>query len=396
MTTVDNLLIEILNSSNKEFEKTMLSRDLKILKSLGKSILGNFFITENQSRLLVKILKENCGKISNFSEKIKASVDEPSWSKPFRKINVIKKFYISNNNDHTQVLNLEFTYSGQIRRILTENSKKIENLQSLYNGKIYQADLTEKNIVLLYELVKPYDFEIQETIINFYNTIKSWSKTEIFDQFLISNIANQNFQKSITNDLSISAPLDDELLFDRSVRYQYFLKKEKKSPETLTEKIAFREDAKIWIDKNQISLEEIFYSLKKLKRLPVLIVFDANNEKNCFEELKNLHNSLIKNEIFNNIGIYFRLPNNDIGTQFNKLIAENNYNCNLNLETKVVGVQNGKIPKFFIKNEWKPMSVISIGNSLRHTKTAVYANYCDLIITYTDQQPIIENTTLWE
>ena len=41
------------------------------------------------------------------------------------------------------------------------------------------------------------------------------------------------------------------------------------------------------------------------------------------------------------------------------------------------------------------MSVISIGNPLRHSKTAVYANCCDLIIAYTDNEPIIESRNEW-
>jgi hypothetical protein len=82
--------------------------------------------------------------------------------------------------------------------------------------------------------------------------------------------------------------------------------------------------------------------------------------------------------------------------EFNKFIADKQYNAQLDQSTKIVGVQNGKIPKFFLKNDWKPMSVISIGSSLKQTKTAVYANCCDLIISYSDSQPIIETRTLWE
>jgi menaquinone-dependent protoporphyrinogen IX oxidase len=65
-------------------------------------------------------------------------------------------------------------------------------------------------------------------------------------------------------------------------------------------------------------------------------------------------------------------------------------------DTKIVGVQSGKIPKFLLKNDWKPMSVISIGNTLRHNKTAVYANCCDLVISYTDKEPLYEPKIAWE
>jgi hypothetical protein len=130
--------------------------------------------------------------------------------------------------------------------------------------------------------------------------------------------------------------------------------------------------------------------------LPTLVIFDTYNAKQCSEDLRILSKSLEENGIFDNVGIYFRLPNTETGIEFNKFIADKKYNCQLDRDTKIVAVQNGKIPKFFLKSDWKPMSVISIGSSLKQTKTAVYASMCDLIISYTSQQPIIETRTLWE
>jgi hypothetical protein len=100
--------------------------------------------------------------------------------------------------------------------------------------------------------------------------------------------------------------------------------------------------------------------------------------------------------IYENIGIYFRLDNTDGGKEFNQYIANNSYNCQLDSTTKIVGVQSGKIPKFLLKTDWKPMSVISLGNQLRHSKTAVYANSCDLIISYSESEPIMETALKWE
>jgi hypothetical protein len=180
------------------------------------------------------------------------------------------------------------------------------------------------------------------------------------------------------------------------MRYQYFHEKSEKIPENLVEKLAYRKTAKVWVDKKTVELDEVIESLVRLKRLPVLVVFDQNDHSRCFEEMQKLSKSLEKFGIFQDVGIYFRLPNDDSGTQFNKFIADKKYNVELTAQTKIVGVQHGKIPKFFLKNDWRPMSVLAIGNSLRQTKTAVYANHCDLIISYTDAQPIIESRSQWE
>jgi hypothetical protein len=388
---IDKILLLIINGPTDTLDK-IKTRDLKVMKSLAKIISSPNFITENQGRLLLKILGENLEKFGDQSENIKMSIESPTWSRSFRPIDKTKKIYLS--TDEPGII-IEFAFSSPLRKLMTGIWKEISGLRQDAPGKIYRADLTEKNIVKLFETFDPQGFEIDEKIRNFYYIIKSWSKNEVEDQFLLKNFSHANFQKAITQDLGLETEIDNTVIYDRSVRYQYFVEEPEKNPKNLTEKIAFRKSSKIWINKKETTLDEIFSSLLKLKRLPTLVIFDHNDYKRCFEDLKNLHENLEKNGIFDGVGIYFRLPNDEHGIQFNKFIADHQYNSQLDSTTKIVGVQNGKIPKFFLKNAWKPMSIISIGNSLKQTKTAAYANCCDLIISYTDAQPLIETGNLW-
>ena len=103
-----------------------------------------------------------------------------------------------------------------------------------------------------------------------------------------------------------------------------------------------------------------------------------------------------KNNLDKKVGIYFRLSNDPTGKEFNELIAEREFNQELNSSTEVVGIQGGKIPKFLLTTKWKPMSVVCIGNSLKQSKTAVYSYNCDLIIQYSDSKPLFETKILWE
>lgn len=391
MMNIDKILLSIIDGPEHTLD-SIKSRDLKVMKSLAKIILSPNFITENQGRLLLKILGENLDKFGDQREVIRSAIDSPTWSRSFRPVDRTKKIYLS--TDEPGII-IEFAFSSHLRKLITGIWKEIGGLSQSNPGKVYRADLTEKNIVRLFETFDPYGFEIEEKIRNFYYIIKSWSKNEVENQFLLTNFSHTNFQKVITQDLGLETIIDQNVIKDRSIRYQYFVENSEETPQNLTEKIAFRKSSKIWIDKNETSLDELFSSLLKLKRLPTLVIFDSNDYKKCFEDLKNLHENLEKNGIFEGIGIYFRLPNNEQGIQFNKFIADYQYNSQLDENTKIVGVQNGKIPKFFLKNGWKPMSVISIGNSLKQTKTAAYANCCDLIISYTDAKPLIETGNLW-
>ena len=392
MNTVDNLLLEILNHPDSYAESKISKRDFNTLQSLASSVSRSMFITENQGNLLIKLLKENYKKLDIFTEKINLALSAPVWSNSFRHIEQIRKLTIEMDSEAEPYIFIEYTFNANIRKALNAIGKLAEGLVANTNGKNYQAELTEKNIVLIVEALAPYNFDLDEKIRNFYEIIKSWNKSEFENQFLISNIDHKNFQKAITADLGIETAIDQNIINDRSMRYQYFSENPKNPGENLTEYIANRSKSRVWIDLAQHSLLDIFNSLKDLKRLPLLIVFESWNEEKSLNQLKILDNSLAESGLDTQVGIYFRLPNSDTGKQFNQLIKDRQYNHPLDLTTQVAVVQSGKIPKFFLKNPWQPMSVIALDTKmgLRHGKTSVYSNCCDLIIEWTEAPSILE------
>jgi hypothetical protein len=396
MTTVDNLLLKITTSSNPLLADKISAKEARILYSLANLVNTHLFITENQSRLLVRILQENSKKLLDFSDDINQVLMEPKWSKPFRRIEEVKKLYIAENGDDGLCLIIEFTSNQKIRSVLQEISKKCENLIVDSHGKKYIAELTEKNIIVLVDSLTPFNFEIDDTIKSHYDTIKSWSDIQVRDQFLISNIEHKNFQKAITDDLGIETAIDQNIILDRSMRYQYFTDTAKNHGETLTEVIANRSKTKLWVDNKQHSLSDVLASLIDLKRLPVMIIFDTLVDSKYLENLKILDNALKNVGITDHVGVYFRLANDDSGKQFNQLIASNSYNQPLDSNTNVAVVMSGKIPKFFLKTAWKPMSVIALNTrmGLRHGKTAVYSNCCDCIIEWAEQPTLLEQTRI--
>jgi hypothetical protein len=362
------------------------------LNSLSSAVVRPSFITENQAKLLTKIFRENHKKLSIFTERIIEALDTPEWSKNFRHIEQIKNLKITQNSDGESYLHIEFTFSGQIRKILTSLGKTVESLVQVNSGKYYIADLTEKNIVSLVEALEPLEFNIDEKVKNHYEIIKSWSKTEIENQFLITNIVHQNFQKAITADLGISTSINQNIINDRSMRYQFFSENPKNFGENLTELLANRSKTKIWVDNKEHSLDDVFKSILELRRLPTLVVFENWDNQKTLKNLEILSESLEKFNLDKSVGIYFRLSNDEIGKKFNQLIAAKQYNQPLDNNTQIAVVQSGKIPKFFLKNSWQPMSVIALDTKmgLRHGKTSVYSNCCDLIIEWADSPTMFE------
>jgi predicted oxidoreductase (fatty acid repression mutant protein) len=395
MITVDQILLDVVNTASPTIEEYLLKRDAKVLRSLASIITTTSFITENQSRLLLKIIRDNQEKIPMLSDEMKESLSSPIWSRTFRQVEIIRKFFIS-AIDGDPCLTIEFTFSSPIRKALQEVSKKVSNLSQASNGKIYHADLTEKNIVALVEALEPFNFIIDEKIQNHYKIIKSWDRDEVQKQFLITNIVYPNFEKHITADLGIDTAIDESVIIDRSMRYQYFTENAKNFGENLTEIIANRDKTRVWVDKKQHSLTEVIASLIELKRLPVLVVFDTMVSVKYIQNLIILSEAMEKNGVNDNVGIYFRLSNDDTYKKFNQIVSDKNYNKRLDDQLEVAGVMSGKIPKFFLNTAWRPMSVIALDTrmGLRHGKTSVYANCCDCIVEWSEEDPMFDRKIL--
>ena len=59
MITIDKLLLQIENYGFEKFTLSISRRDLRILRNLASLVKSPNFITENQSKLLIKLLTEN-------------------------------------------------------------------------------------------------------------------------------------------------------------------------------------------------------------------------------------------------------------------------------------------------------------------------------------------------
>jgi len=395
MMTVDTLLFKIVNFNIPCIEDCVPDRDCRVLRSIFNNLNSGLYITENQSKLLVKILQDNAGKITHFTEEIKQSLASPEWNRSFRQVEQIKKMFLDKDEEGDLRITVEFSFNHEIKKTLGEILKKSEDMNVQINGKKYVVEFTETNIVTLIDGLSQYNFDIDDILKEHYTTIKSWSKLEIESQFLLTNIAHQNFQKAITSDLGIDTNIDQRIISDRSMRYKYAIQESKYLGEGLTELIAARSKNRIHVDRNKYSIQEIIASLIQLKRLPLLVVFDNTSGIKCIENLQILSDALENNRISNGIGVYFRLSNDEVGKKFNALIAEKNYNARLDSSLHVAAVISGKLPKFFLTNTWRPMSIIALDSNMgmRHGKTSVYSNCCDCIIEWADEPAILTTKT---
>ena len=94
MTTIDNLLTKISNYGFDHYTNVIKAKDLKVLKSLSTSVCLPSFITENQSKLLLKVLSEHAVHFLSVDQDVDKILSEKLWSKSFRQVEQIRKIYI--------------------------------------------------------------------------------------------------------------------------------------------------------------------------------------------------------------------------------------------------------------------------------------------------------------
>jgi|APGre2960657404_1045060.scaffolds.fasta_scaffold11555_2 hypothetical protein len=384
MITVDTLLIELFRQGIETLHPQIPARDKKVLISLARQINSGHFLTENQSKLLVKIFKENSNHIFDPLSENLTAIETPTWSHSFRVLDQVRKIFLA--KEHEGRILVEFTYNKRLRQQITELNKTIEGQMLSINNRQYSVPLTEKNLHQVVNAFKPQGFSIDPLVMKFYEEI-----SEIYEkssnQFDVFNLSNEKIINLINHDIGGISEDNLILLNDRRLKFQYsvFPKNPEKS---LKNSLANRPSSRVWVDSNITSLDDLVMALYELNRLPVLFVFNGHDSKECLQNLKKMEKSL-KNCDLNKVGIYFRFDSaGDSNKDFNASISHLGYNVKLDKQTLVAGIANNKLPKFMLKNGWYPNSVISFSNNFKSNKTSVYCDAVDLIVYYNDKRPL--------
>ncbi len=380
MMTIDELLHlvvdhEVFLNNNKIDQKTK-----KTLVSLSRQAKKGFFFTEKQGKLVCNLLDE-VQKEPTISKCIDFScLTSKFWSSSFRVIDIQRNIYFEDDKKVNFVV--DFNYDKDLKKKIFDVSKKTNGNNLNTSGCRFIFSATEKNIALVLDTLAQDKFVIDENLQNLYQEIKKIQETGAAHLDLISN-QNDKIIDCIKNELTTDNIDLDLLLLDRRIRYQYTFEP-KKIENSLSFKIANRKNTQVWIDKNKVELENVIDSLAELQRLPVLLVFSKHDIKSSYESLKKFKKSIEKYENFQ-VGIYFRADNsNDLNKEFNTFIGESKFNKFLEPTTDIVGITATNLPKFMLKTNWYPKSVISFTNSFKHNKSFVYCNCVDLVLYYTD------------
>ncbi len=384
MTNLDQIL------QDYKITRPLQSFDFRadeILTSLSNQLGEGIYLTERQAMLAVNLLTKNVRHL-HIDQNL---LESPQWAKSFRVVSKPQYVKFVQSNDTNKIF-VEIAYNAH-----KKSSKKFEDLRkklmvyivAKIKKSVWQVSYNEN---ILYDIVT---FALEEKIAidpkisEIFEKIQEIKTAKNDNLFYIEYASNDNLLKRVKEEVGDITP-NNIFLEDRKIAFQYQIFDsffEKKLEKNLSEKIATRKKSTIYLSKTNYKLEEIINSLGELRRFPCLIIFDSSPEKSS-KNLEILSSALEHNNLTKNVGIYFRHDNTEIGKPFNEFVAQKAYNKPLNNLTEIVGITNGKIPKFLLKMKWQPKSVIVLCQTLGSNRVNLFTEYCDLVIYYQDKKPL--------
>ena len=389
MLTIDNILLKIEEHSIDKLNSSVPVKDRRILKNLVRMIQMPSFITESQGRLLIKILQENMEALDFIGSELIPSLKNPSWTKSFKTVDVIRQLSISKNSSGNSFIDIDCSFNKEIKKSLVTLIRNIEGATfTIISGKRTSILLTEKNLYNVVKELDKHDFDKSEQVIKLYNDVCSFDVLGTKDSFNIHKTSNIKLKNRLIKNIGTIDSTNMLLLEDRKIEFQYNVTGNL-DDSTLANKIAKRTNNKIFINSSEYTLLDVAQAIRQLRKMPALCIFDEYDASASIKNLKTVKTVVDAVDPTINVGVYFRFNNAGDGEQFNKLISEYNFNKQLDSNNRVSVIANGKIPKFFLKSDWYPKTVISFSNQFRNNKTSVYCNSCDLIVYYTSSKPMI-------
>jgi hypothetical protein len=384
MTNLDQIIKDYKTSRSLE---SFDSRADEILTSLSNQFDSGLYLTERQALLAVNLLTKNSGHL--IIEK--SLLEHPQWEKPFRI--VVKPQYVKfNQNNETNKTYVELAYSANkksLKKFEDLRKKMMPHIVTKIKKSVWQFSYNEITLHDIVTFALEEKITVDPIVLEVYNKICEIKTQKNENLFYIEKTNNDNLIKKVKEEVG-DIVSENILLEDRKIAFQYQIFDsffEKKPQKNLVEKIATRKKPTIFLSKTNYKLDQIISCLNELKRFPALIIFDGSPEKSS-KNLEILSTALEQNNLTENVGIYFRHDNSEIGKPFNEFVAQKAYNKPLNNLTEVVGITNVKIPKFLLKMKWQPKSVIVLCQTLGSNRVNLFTEYCDLVIYYQDKKPL--------
>lgn len=375
------------------------TNDYQIISNMSDQIqLGNA-LTEKQSHLALRILRNHKNTLSHSIPEILDSLDDPKWKHPFRSISLAKQITIEthapkSSYSGTQCIFVRFPYTHDLVEGMRQRNQEVHDLhrgQWDYQMKTWIFNLTEKNIAYLGDLLVPLDFQMDEQFSEYYSEICK-IREEIDQHIPLLTFENGKFVIKNAH-RSISQPDSDDLIaalfkakhqgistWDDNIQEMIDKHENKLTISLLT---ASRKKT-LWIDSETNKIDQFNELLAHGGR--IMIVVPGGSELSLTKKWVNF--AVSQGIDYANISVMFRLPNEK--AEFNQYVKEAGLNNPVSEDTKIVFVST-KITKPIIKSGVKFNTAINLGyyNHMHYSMNVMLENISNFV--YYSMKAPVEN-----
>lgn len=359
--------------------------DMTIMHSIARQVFKGTALTDRQYALMKEKLLKYKSQFVNLDCNFEYAIEQ--LRNPLRQIDRSKYIKIVQSNEENSLkefeknvkwIKIRFPFKKSIIMDIQTISNKCKNYHHLKGSHEHYFELTDINIDLVINQFIDKEFEIDQTLLDRYKNIKEIKDNKTlyipyFDGENIHNISANaiDFLKKEIDDISKNNFVK---VVDRSIKYGFVVNK--KQPTSLTEKIAFRDEYQVHIKPSRVSLQELMTSIYNLDRFPMLVILDERYALTQLDSIYKIFRDMLPRS---EQAVMFRKEGHD---DFNVYVKDKGLNNWVDNNTKIVYINNKKVPKTLLKSDWSPITSLSF-DSFNNKEISVYANqFVDLFVSY--------------
>lgn len=383
-----------LKSVDRAVDFNIEKSDYNLVTSLARQTFRGIAYTDRQYELAkIKLLDYK----SQFELNGFANIEQDfnNLRMPLRELDRAKWIRVVENNSSDDLLiGIRFVFSKKLISKIENIKTKIQNHSYDANSKTHYFPLSEVNAFLIVLEFKNSNFDIAQDLLEYYGKIENMNNNKESYVPGIYSLKLENLHKKAI-DYMISThgePSIDNLAIynDRKDVYGLYhfdetdLQISVSKLTLLSQKIIKRNRNQVLVKPHKYNIDRIIESVLELDRFPLLVIL---NEKDPMQGLYQTHQA-VRNIIYNESStVLFRLDNTDAyGQEFNSYIKNNNLNNPLDSNTKIVYINNSKLPKPMIEAGFTPTTGLFIGSHMPNSKVNSYLNGIDLVIHYDENK----------
>lgn len=388
LTTIEDLL-EIAAGLKNNSKIQLESSDVTIMHSIARQVFKGTALTDRQYILMQEKLTKYRDQFTALDYKFDQAVS--ALRQPLREIDRSKYIRIVDDfNGHNYARDkdlgikhtwmvVKFPFSKSLILSVTNATKDTSTYHHSKGSHEHFFVLNEINVMNVVSEFKDKNFDIEQSILDYYHSIVEINQSPenyipgIFNGTL-KNISDES-KRQIDADLGELTKENLLIYIDRKRRYGIEIVNPMPNIIDLTSEIALRNKTEYLSKPSNQRFESLIESIYTLDRFPLLVVID---EKEAEVQLDQTFTCLKNIVPVEEQSVLFRLSSDD--NSFNEYVKDKKLNNWVDKNTKVVYINNNKLPKLVINGDWKPIAALAFGSQINRFIDCFIKNYCDLII----------------